>query len=69
MKSTIKRNRHDDMLQTEQVLDIDFEDFKYKHRFILRKLDKKVHRPRSQYISENAFIEDGYKKIINKINY
>jgi hypothetical protein len=51
-----------------KLLGIDFEDSKYKHRFILRKRDKQGHRPRSQFISENAFTDGGYQKIINKIN-
>ena len=50
-----------------KLLGIDFEGSKYKHRFILRKRDKQGHRPRSQYISESAFTDGGYQKIINKI--
>ena len=51
----------------EELLEIDFQNSKYKNRFILRKRDKNGHRPRMQYINPNAFADDGYKCIINAI--
>lgn len=51
-----------------KLLGIDFDNSRYKNRFILRKRDKQGHRPRSQFINESAFVGKGYKKIINKIN-
>lgn len=48
----------------ENLLDINFQDPKYKDRFVLRNRDKNGHRPRMQYINQNAFANNGYKSII-----
>ena len=51
----------------EKLLGISFQGSEYKNRFILRKRDKNGHRPRLQDISQNAFADNGYKRIIPAI--
>jgi hypothetical protein len=51
----------------EELLGINFQNSKYKNRFILRKRDKNGHRPRMQYINSNAFADDGYNCIIKAL--
>lgn len=45
----------------------DFQDAKYKDRFVIRKRDKNGNRPRLQYINQNAFEDNGYERIIQAI--
>ena len=52
----------------EKLLGISFQEDKYKNRFILRKRDKNGHRPRLQYINQNAFADNGYERILQAVN-
>lgn len=52
----------------EKLLGINFQNSKYKDRFILRQYNKNGHRPRAQYINSKAFANNGYRKLIHSIN-
>lgn len=52
----------------EELLGIRFHESQFKDRFVLRKRDKNGHRPRMQYINQNAFADNGYKRIIQAFN-